>query len=288
MSLFSYRPNATLYVCNDCLTCHIKRYGRLLEKDMITEDHVRIMKSLNRYRFLTLDLMSHVLGIFTDPLRGELKKLETYGLVLRQYFKYKCENEEYRSPVFYSLSPNLPFEFDACEKKIGCEPWNKDLGMAEVMSSLNFNMFHIILKAYFPHKALQAQTNYKVGGIRVNGRYKLKSKKFFGGYSHCIVFSVMDFAEDNQRISKRIKYVLDYFESRAEKKPWFLLLCESSLQASYLTEKISAEIGNRTEVYYILSSDLDYDENPFHVIQSIRKEDGSIISHSLILEDWYQ
>lgn len=287
MALFSYRVNALLHVCNECFVCNPERYRKLIGKDMITDAHKVIMKSLNKYRFLTLDLMSHMLGVDPDPLRDDLGKLEAYGLVIRQYYKYSCDGEAYRSPVFYSLSPHLPFEFNTEEKKIGCAPWHKELSMAEAMSTLNFNYFHSILKALIPRKAFQAQTNYKVGNLTVNGRYKLKSSKFTRGYSHCIVLSIVDFAEDNKELSKKMKYILDYFEGKMEKLPWFIVLCETSLQASFLTDKIVSEIGDRSEFYFILSSDLDYSENPFHVIQDIRREKAEIISRNLILEDWY-
>ena len=284
MSQFAYHPKATLYICNSCLECKKDRYENLIEKHKIQADEINIMRCLNKHSFLTLTLLSKLIKIPESVLREELNRLEEYGLVIRQYYKFNSEGEQKRSPVFYSMAEKLPFRFSDEKENV---KWNASLKMEEVMPILTWNLFYSILTRDIPRKNIQIQQQYRIGNLTVSGRLKLKDKKFFKGYSHCIVISVSDCALYNSKLPEDINRIYKYLDHPMEKRPWFLIICESSRQAAWLNEKIKKEVPAECGVYYITAIDLEAGENPFLCIQDIHFEDEDIVTKTLVMDDWY-
>lgn len=218
-------------------------------------------------------------------MRKILEGLEEYGLIIRQYFKYECDREELRTPVFYCMSANLPFDSEKTEADDF--RWSKDLTIAAAMSVMNYNLFHLIVKREVPRKAIQMQTNYRVGDVVVEGRYRLKGRSFFKGYSHCMILSVCDFSEQNNAVAEKIRKVTDYYSGKEEKVPWFVIICENSVQAAHLSLKIMDKMGSDYQVYFLLANDLEFGENPFHTLQKVRMNGEKVEAENYLIEDWY-
>ena len=152
---------------------------------------------------------------------------------------------------------------------------------------MNFNLFHLILRGEVPHRAIQARVNYKVNGIIADGYYKLKGKKFFGGYSHCYVLSTVDFSDRNKDAVKRICRIWEHYLGKDEKMPWVVVICENSIQAIHIQENFSeADIEDRG-LYFIFAGELEYGENPFQILQSVRREGGAILTDNFVVDNWY-
>lgn len=285
MPLYAYHPKSVLHVCNECLFCDSDRYQRLSDKEKITEEHQLIINILDKYRILTYPMISRLTSVDEDILKPSLKQLEEYGIIIRQYYQYEVEGENRRTPVFFCLSPDLPF---ATENASECTwKWSTELRIDEAMGILNFNLFHLILRGEVPHRAIQARVNYKVNGIIADGYYKLKGKKFFGGYSHCYVLSTVDFSDRNKDAVKRICRIWEHYLGKDEKMPWVVVICENSIQAIHIQENFSeADIEDRG-LYFIFAGELEYGENPFQILQSVRREGGAILTDNFVVDNWY-
>ena len=285
MPTYAYHPKSVLHVCNDCLFCDQDRYQRLLDKEKITEEHQLIISSLDKYRILSYPMFARLTSMDEDILKTNLRQLEEFGIVIRQYYQYETEGEKRRTPVFFCLSSDLPF---ATENVSGCTwKWTTELRVDEAMGILNFNLFHLILKSDVPHRAIQARLNYKVGGIIADGYYKLKGKKFYCGYTHCYVLSAVDFSDRNRDTVKKICKIWEHYLGKDEKMPWIVVICENSTQAIHIKENFSeADIEDRG-LYFIFAGELEYDENPFQILQSVRREGGAILTDNFVVDRWY-
>ena len=286
MPIFSYHPRSTLCVGNECLKCDEDRYLRLINKNKITDEHRNIIQCLNRYRLLTIPLMSKLLNIPSNILKADLKNLETYGIVIRQYYQYESEGEKKNTPTFFCLSAQLPFKIESDRSNMGWI-WNKDLRIEDAMAILNFNLFHAILRTDVPHRAIQAQLNYKLGNLIVNGRYKLKSRKFYKGYSHCMVLSSVDFSESNKRVVNDIIKIWEFRESTIEKIPWIIVICENNVQAIHIKESIPEDILRDHELFFVFCGEMEFNESPFEILQAVSRNGEKIISENYIIENWY-
>ena len=203
MATFYFYSQSILHICNRQLACSQKSYGRLEQNGKVNEEKRLLLCLLKKYRLLTLEMAAFLLKKPEAQIHELFDALSDYGLAIKQFYECIYEKEQVRTPVFYCASPYLPFE------PVPSGPhniflWTRDLKLEDAMSILAFNQFHIALTSCIPKHALQAQMEYSLKKITVNGRYRLKGKCYSLGYSHLMVLSVRDFAQHNQQIINTI------------------------------------------------------------------------------------
>ena len=289
MATFYYYPNATLHLCNQLLSCTEESFNKLMEKGKITTERFDILHTLQKYRALTLEMLSHLFNLSEDKLHEELDALMEYGLVIKQFYEANEEGESIRTPTFYCASPSLPAKAVLPDKKNDFT-WSKTLFIGDAMTILAFNQFHLSLVQLVPHKAIQAQMQYVVRGEIADGRYRLKSKRFMLGYSHLFVLAVRDFADHNLKIVEKLKKFNEAYAYSKEKMPWFILICENKYQCCQINQRLQAEPGTRNMfIYYLLDTDLEYGDNPLLVLQTYRfaNEEQETVSETYRIDPWY-
>ncbi len=290
MAVFYYLQKAELHMCNKQLACSQESYERLERKGKIGDRRLQILEHLLKYRFLTEEMIRFLLKCSeSEDIHAELDVLAEYGLILKQFFVGKVDGEEIKTVTFYSCSAELPrIEGIADIKKTWS--WNKEIAINQAMGELAFSQFHIALCNSVPRKAIQAQTHYTVRGKIIDGRYRLKGRKYSLGYSHMIVQPVRDVAADNMDIVRTIGHVCDAYAYSDVKMPWFVLLCENKVQCANLTRRLKIDQKTReAQVFYLLDTDYDLEENPLKVLQTYQfEEDGQrIISETYCIQDWF-
>lgn len=275
-------------MCNKQLACSQESYERLESKGKITQERKEILYLLCKYRFLTLEMAAFLLQRSQEELYEDMEALSDYGLVLKQFYECVCEDEPIRTQTFYCASPSLPAPLsDSVEQKYH---WEKGLRLEDAMRILAYNQFHIALTECVPKKAIQAQMDYNIKGVIVEGRYRLKSKKYYLGYSHLMVLAVRDFAAHNSQVTNKIKHILSYYAYREENTPWFVIICENKVQCAYLSRKLKADPDTRdASVFFILDTDIELNENPLHVLQTFQyaNEDQEIVVETYRISDWF-
>lgn len=289
MAIFYFCEYAKLHLCNKNLGCTEHDYLKLKEKGKITKERLNLLFLLQKYKILTESMLTILTGEDKKALHQELDVLSDFGLVIKQFFEGEKFQTNMRSETFYCAATHLPEEAINRDKKNDFV-WSRELKVEDVMKILSFNQFHIALTKYVPKKALQAQTSYKVRDIEADGRYKLKSRKFQMGYSHLFIFSVRDFAAHNVQVAEKMKKIKEFYSYGTEKMPWFILLCENRVQCCNLTRRIKAEADLKDMiVYYILDTDIEYGENPLHILQTYHFANGekTIVSDNFKVDDWY-
>lgn len=289
MATFYYYPQAMLHLCNSSLSCSEENYAKLSAKGKIGEDRLNLLFLLQKYRAMTLDMITLLTGQQPDFLHNELDTLMEYGLVIKQFYEAKVEGEKVRTHTFYCVSEPLPAAA-VCQDKKNDFIWNKELFIGDAMAILSFNQFHLSLINSTPHKALQAQTQYHIAEEIADGRYKLKGKKFQLGYSHVIVFSVRDFAGHNVKIIERLQKIGSHYSYAKEKMPWFILVCENKIQCCNINRKIKMNPETKDfSVFFLLDTDLAYDENPLQILQTYRfvNKEREILSETFHIDPWY-
>lgn len=289
MSTFYYFERPKLHVCSKLFCCTEESFGKLKEKGKITDDRKKILFIVQRYRILTLSMFEILTVRGKEELAKDLDALSEYGLLVKQFFEGLCEGENVRSETFYCAPPALPAEMVNRDKKNDFA-WSKDIRLASAMSVLAFNQFHLALAGNVPGKALQSQTTFMVKNVMVDGRYRLKGKRFYQGYSHMIVLSVRDFSEHNKAVTDKVLHIKQSYLFGTEKMPWVVLLCENKEQCAHINMKLkqnneTADMG----VYFLLDTDIEFDENPLHVLQTYRYGNSGreIVSETFRVEDWF-
>lgn len=288
MATFYYYSRAELHVCNKQLVCSGESFERLVTKGKIGKERNEIIILLCRYRILTLEMAAYILKRKQEEVYQDMDALSEYGLVLKQFYEYKCEDEPERTQTFYCASSVLPGEFSELNR-FGFL-WEKGLRLEEVMKILSFNQFHVALTENVPQKALQAQVNYDIKGVSVDGRYRLKSRRYERGYSHLMVFAIRDFAAENTKVVDRVKHVCGYYAYREEKMPWFVLICENKVQCAHLQRKLKSDLETREAVvFFLLDTDIELYENPLHTLQTFRyaNEEREIVAETYRINDWF-
>ena len=289
MATFYYYKRAKLHLCNEHLKCPEERFLKLKEKGKVTEEHLKWLFLIQKYRLLTLKMLCALTGKDSMKLHEELNRLVDYGLVVKQFFECDTADENVRTETFYAAAQFLPQEAMNKDKKNDFV-WSTDIRIADAMSILAFNQFHIAFTRRIPKAALQAQTDYVVNNIHIDGRYRLKSKKYILGYSHLFVISVRDFAEQNHDIREKIKSVSKFYSYGKEKMPWFILICENRAQCAFINRLLKSDAETKDiSVYYLLDTDIDYDENPLDILAVYRfaNEEKEIVSEVFKAEAWY-
>lgn len=290
MSTFYYYKNAELHLCNRLLACTEENFLKLKNKGKITEERLQLIALVQKYRALTERMIQVLTRRKIEELQTDFTSLVDYGLLIKQFYECRMEEDTTRTETFYCASPGLPEELVEPDKKNDFL-WKKDLRISDAMSILSFNQFHIALTENVPKKFLQAQMCYSVKKIVVDGRYRLKGKKFYLGYSHVFAVSVRDFAEHNAKIKDLILHISESYAYGSEKMPWIILICENKVQCANLNRKIKSDPDAREmTVYYILDTDIEFNENPLHVLQTFRfaNEDKEIVSETFKVEDWFE
>lgn len=289
MSTFYYYKSAELHLCNRLLSCTEENFEKLKKKGKITGQRIKILFLLQKYRILTEKMLEILTGQECEELHKDLTALMEYGLLIKQFYECRAGEDIVRTQTFYCASPGLPGEVVEPEKKNDFI-WTRELRIADAMSALSFNQFHIALINNIPKKALQAQLSYSVRNVTVDGRYRLKGRKFHLGYSHVIAISVRDFAEHNARLPKLLSHINESYAYGNEKMPWIVLICENKVQCANLNRKIKTNPETaELIVYYLLDTDIEFCENPLHVLQThqFADRDKEIKSEIFQVEDWF-
>ena len=76
----------------------------------------------------------------------------------------------------------------------------------------------------------------------------------------------------------------------SEKMPWFIFVCENKAQCAYISRRIKTDPETRELMFYfILDTDIEYNENPLHILQTYRfaNEDQEIMSETFKVDDWF-
>lgn len=289
MATFYYYPNACLHLCNQLLSCTEESFTKLKEKGKVGEERLGLLHLLQEHKLLTLPMISRLCDKPEDFLHEELDALMEYGLVIKQFFNASEYQESIKTQTFYSASDPLPKEAVLPAKKNDFT-WSKELSIVDAMSILSFNQFHLSLLHVVPKKAIQAQRDYTARKVTVDGRYKLKSKRFRLGYSHMMVLSVRDFAAKKIELVDRLLQIRDAFAFGKEKMPWFVLLCENKEQCCQINSQIKGNPSTKElSVYFLLDTDFEYGENPLSMLQTYRFtiEDKNIVSETFRIDKWY-
>lgn len=286
MPTFYYQKEATLHLCNKQLYCSQNSYMKLCKKEKITEFRLRILSLLNAYRILTEDMIAVLTG-HPSNLHTELDSLSEYGLIIKQFYECNCKGEMIRTHTFYSVSACLPFKINQTWNT-GYK-WDTHIKMEDAMSILAFNHFHLALCSSIPKKHLQAQTTYQAGGVVVDGQYKLKSRKYYLGYSLCIAIAVRDISTHNIKIHKTLDTLRQHYNASFKKMPWFILICENELQCAHINQRLMTHPDlKKLTVFFILDTDIEYDENPLSVLQKYRiGVSNEVISETYCIKNWY-
>ena len=124
----------------------------------------------------------------------------------------------------------------------------------------------------------------------MDGIYHLKGRRYVLGYSHMIAVAVRDFAERNKGIADSIHKVWEHYAYGEEKNPWFVLICENKLQCANISRRIRARPDMaEIRVFFVLDTDLDFQENPLMVLQNYRfaGEGREIISETYEIAKWF-
>ena len=289
MATFYYNKRAKLHLCNQLLTCTEESYCRLKEKGKITPGRLRILSLLQTYRALTLEMLRELTGEMSSELDADLTALMDYGLLIKQFYECFVEEESTRTETFYCASPWLPKEVEDKDRK-NAFGWTKELLLADAMSILAFNQFHIAFTNNVPRKALQAQLSYDVKNVVVDGRYRLKGRRFHMGYSHLMVIAVRDFAQHNVQIVDSLRQVKEAYAYGTQKMPWIILLCENKDQCANLFRKFRSDMELRElQIYFLLDTDIAFYENPLYALQTHRfaNADREVVSETYRVSDWF-
>lgn len=289
MSTFYCYGRTKLHLCNKLLVCTDEKYEKLKEKEKITESMVKMVMELQKYGALTLYMIHLVTGQAEELLETELNALMEYGIVIKQFYECVVDDETVKTETFYCVAPWIPKEL-VSEKRRKDFKWTNELRISDAMAVLSFNQFHLALKKNVPGKALQAQLGFSVRDVVVDCRYKLKGRCFLNGYSHMIAISVRDCGEHNKGIVKKVEAVFDSYSFGKEKMPWIVLLCQGKSQCAYIDKQLKSHDKTKgVKVYYLLDTDIEYDENPLHVLQTYRyeKENKVIVSDTFKVENWF-
>lgn len=289
MATFYYYKRAKLHLCNDNMKCPEERFVKLKEKGKITEESIKKIFLIQKYRLLTLKMLSVLTDTEESLLHQELEQLVNYGLIIKQFFECTLEDENVRTETFYAAAQYLPEEAFNKDKKNDFV-WSTDIRMEEAMSILAFNQFHIAFTRRVPKAAMQSQMDYIVRNVHIDGRYRLKSRKYILGYSHLFVCSVRDFAEQNHGIREKIKTIQKHYRYGNEKMPWFILVCENRPQCAFINRLLKTDAETKDiAVYYLLDTDIDFDENPLDILSIYRfaNEEKEIVSEVFKAEAWY-
>ena len=292
MMRFQYLPKSTLHVCNKQMACSDKSYERLVKKEKIHRTQLEIIKMLLQYRLLTKEMISFCVS--EDDLQKQLDALSEYGLIIKQFYEGRIENEQVKSCTFYAVSPHLP---NACKEAIGegrysDYVWSREIRIENAMAILSFNQFHFCLKHIVPRKYIQTQVEYQIGQYTIDGRYCLKNKGRRYGYSHLLVISVRDYGQQNMDIVSMIKWIDQFYRENPQKGklPWYILLCENEAQCANINRHFSWEDSiEHSPLYYVLDSDVQYGENPLHVLQMFhfKESERDICSEVYSVENWW-
>lgn len=289
MATFYYNKRAKLHLCNRLLSCTEENYRKLKEKGKITPERIQVLSFLQKYRALTMDMLKELTGRSSEELAADLTSLMEYGLLVKQFYECMIEQESIRTETFYCASSSLPKEIRE-EGVKNSFLWSKDLPLADAMEILAFNQFHIALLKNVPKKAIQTQMSYRIKGVVVDGRYRLKGKKFHLGYSHLMVIAVRDFAPYNVQIETTLLRVKEAYAYGPEKMPWVILLCENKDQCANLFRKFRLDAELRElQIYFVLDTDIAYYENPLCALQTHRfaNENKEVVSETFRISEWF-
>lgn len=289
MATFYYNKHAKLHLCNQLFGCTEESYQKLKEKGKITSERIRVLFLLKRYRFLTIEMLSELTGRQAQELSLDLTSLMDYGLLVKQFYECMIETESIRTETFYCASCKLPKELEE-EKQKQDFAWSENLSLADTMSVLAFNQFHIAFLRNVPKKAFQAQLLYHVKDVVVDGRYHLKGKRFHRGYSHLMVIAVRDFAQHNVQVMETLQRIKEVYAYGTEKMPWVVLLCENKNQCANLFRKFKIDVELRElQIYFVLDTDIAFYENPLCALQIHRfaNENKEVVSESFRIVEWF-
>lgn len=289
METFYYYERARLHLCNSNLYCSDEDYEKLVSKGKIDKYRVDILNSLQKYQVLTIQMLMVLLKREKEELSSDLQSLMEYGLIIKQFYVYFDEDIEEWSATFYCVSPRLPRKVQLKDKKNDfC--WSKDLFMPDVMGILAFNQFHLAFIENIPKKAYQTQLQYHLRGATIDGRYILKGKHFHLGYSHLCVHAIRDFGHKNTEAVELMQKIYHTCTYQGDKQPWFIFICEHKRQCAYIDRKIRANPETRgIRIYFLLDTDIAYDENPLCYLQTYRFMDGEreVKSEIFKVNEWF-
>lgn len=167
-SPFRYHRGLRVMLDNDCVTCGTEKLRKACVKGFIDEVDFKLMRYLLKYQFLSrrhlelcyayddesglTDGESVRLEQGRSNLKRRIKKLMSYGLVLRYYLTWDTEGEKEgveRTPCFYGLSESafkflvkknvLTYSNGSEYGKVVAEP-----GEELMLTRLVSNQFHIM------------------------------------------------------------------------------------------------------------------------------------------------
>jgi len=292
LEFYNFCFKAELNLNNEKLRCSEEDYERLKVKNLIAQAHAEIIYLLQKYKLLSEEMLSALMGRETAEIQGYLTSLVSFGLVIKQFFTFNNENVSGRSLYFYSVPEELPRELKDLNKKNEFV-WSRELPMDEAMEILSFNKFYISLVKNVPRWAFQAQPDYRVKDVVIDGRFVLKSRNFYLGYSHMFVLAVRDCAKQKERMMDCMIKAKKAFAYSDKKMPWFVIICESKAQAAMINSDIKTERELEDVLFYfIMDQELSFTENPLHFLKSIHFMNGGAKieeqDHSILDETWFK
>lgn len=289
MSTFYYYKRPKLHLCNRLFVCSEDSFSRLKANGKITDERLRLIKKLQKYKALTLRMLEVLVKNGGDVLSAELDNLADYGLVIKQFYECIEDAAVVRTETFYCASPKLPAEA-FYENKKNTFVWSKDIQYADMMKILAFNQFHIALTKNIPKDVIVPYLDYLVKESVIDGRYKLKGRCFHQGYSHVMALAARDCPEHYASVVEVIECVKKKLAYGTENMPWFILVCENKSQCAFINRKLCASPDAKgVKVYYLLDTDIEYDENPLHLLQTycFMNEGREIVSETFRVDDWF-
>ena len=277
---------------NEKIGCSEDDYERIKLKGLLSQSHVEIIYLLQKYKLLTEDMFCILMDKELSEVQSYLTSLVSFGLVVKQFYSFNERNIVGSSVLFYSVVSELPGELCDLNKKNDFV-WTRELSMDVAMEILSFNKFYIAFTRNIPRWAYQAQTDYKVRDALIDGRFVLKSRTFYLGYSHMFVLSVRDCAKQKERMMDCLRKAKKTFEYSDKKMPWFVLICESKGQAAMINSDIKADRELEGILFYfIMDQELSFYENPLHFLKSIHFMNGGAKiqeqDHSILDETWFK
>lgn len=289
-SPFIYRNGMSLVLTNKKRFCTMKELWKLIEKGLVNESDIQLMRILSEYAFLTRYTLTQLINK-DDTITGVhkksnykncLSKLVGQGLLLRYQCIYTDDIKENHGPCFYGLSMTAQ---DYIVKIYGRFMPSKNpdqaypsfLSPEGMLRTVVFNQAHLNFTAnharhiLFSMKGITIKVNKKL--YEIEGVYHIK---YGQGRSDldlviCPVRSDLNYA---RCIIRKIQATEEYVKTPDSlfHAPAYVLVCENSDHARTIHAEIERRDGfSDIPVFYILDRSLllgDMMESLFKIVNT--------------------
>ncbi len=292
-SVIAYRRNYLIEEHNKKLGMSNREMEKLIKKGSLSDADDIVIETLGILLYATMSQAEYYIKTrYQDRLeysdnntdvRKIVRKLCDFGLVHSFSFHSKDDMTGYSTCNIYALTKSGIYYMNKhCSNESQAKSHTpitliaSEEDFIEVLNRVAFNGFLVNAGRY----KMKTYLSYMVGTIKAEGRFVVKSEQYSFGQANIFVLPVRNCEDSSHACVSKINAIQDHCESKKQKRPWFIFICEDDMHERQLYRRLQ-ECGITDTAVVFMTKDtylFDTGVDSFDNLTVYKEDDKGLVS----------